>query len=187
MIKKGIMEVGKLGWRCRIRHLDEEMGTMQLNVVRLSIPDEANLIFGQSHFIKTVEDLHEIVVTTVPGCRFGLAFCEASGPCLIRRAGNDEALEKAAVGNAQEVACGHSFILLIKDAFPINLLPAIKSCQEVCGIFCATANPVEVIVAQTDQGRGVVGVIDGFSPKGVEQESDRQKRKDFVRAIGYKS
>jgi len=159
---------------------------MQIDTVKLSIPEEANLIFGQSHFIKTVEDLYEILVTTVPGCRFGLAFCEASGPCLIRHVGNDEELEKAAVQNARELGCGHSFILLIKEAYPINVLPAIKSCQEVCGIFCATANPVEVIVAQTDQGRGVLGVVDGFSPKGVEDESDQQKRRDFLRTIGYK-
>ena len=159
---------------------------MQLNTVKLAIPDEANLVFGQSHFIKTVEDLYEILVTTVPGCRFGLAFCEASGPCLIRHAGNDEELKDAAVRNAQAVGCGHTFFLFIKEAYPINILPAIKASQEVCTVFCATANPVEVVVAETEQGRGVMGVIDGFPPKGVEDESDQAKRKDFLRTIGYK-
>ncbi len=159
---------------------------MQLTTVKMHIPEEANLVFGQSHFIKTVEDLHEILVTRVPGCRFGLAFCEASGPCLIRRSGNDSALEEEAVRNAGNVACGHVFVLLMKGAYPINILPAVKACQEVCTVFCATANPVEVIVAETEQGRGVLGVVDGFVPKGVESESDQQQRKDFLRQIGYK-
>lgn len=159
---------------------------MQLNTVKLAIPEDTNLIFGQSHFIKTVEDLYEIVVTTVPGCRFGLAFCEASGPCLIRHVGNDAELENSAVQNAQAVGCGHSFVLLIKEGYPINVLPAIKMSQEVCTIFCATANPVEVVVAETEQGRGVMGVVDGFPPKGVEDESDQGQRRDFLRKIGYK-
>jgi uncharacterized protein len=153
----------------------------------LDIPAEANLIFGQSHFIKTVEDLHEIVVTHVPGGRFGVAFCEASGPCLIRRSGNDPALEEAAVRNAAAVACGHTFVLLMQGAYPINILTAVKACQEVCAVFCATANPVEVIVAVTGQGRGVLGVVDGGAPRGVETESDQRERKEFLRRIGYKS
>ena len=159
---------------------------MKWEKVKLGIPEEANLIFGQSHFIKTVEDLYEIIVTTVPDCRFGLAFCEASGPCLIRHVGNDPDLEAAAIKNAEEVGCGHVFVLLLKKAFPINVLPAIKASQEVCTVFCATANPVEVMVAETDQGRGVMGVVDGFPPKGVENEADQKKRKDFLRKIGYK-
>lgn len=159
---------------------------MQWHSVRLEIPEGANLIFGQTHFIKTVEDLHEIMVTTVPKARFGIAFCEASGACLIRKEGNDSELIEAAVRNAQRVACGHSFLLLIRDAFPINVLPAIKACPEVCRIFCATANPVEAIVVETDQGRGVVGVVDGFPPKGVEKEEDVAWRKDLLRKIGYK-
>jgi len=160
---------------------------MRLDTVQMHIPEGANLVFGQSHFIKTVEDIHEILVTGVPGCRFGLAFCEASGPCLIRRSGNDAALEEAAVRNATEVGCGHVFVLLMQGAFPINVLPAVKACQEVCTVFCATANPVEAIVAETEQGRGVLGVVDGSVPRGVETEADRQHRKDFLRRIGYKS
>jgi len=159
---------------------------MQWHSVRLEIPEGANLIFGQTHFIKTVEDLYEIMATTVPKARFGIAFCEASGACLIRREGNDSELVEAAVRNAQRVACGHSFLLLIRDAFPINVLPAIKACPEVCHIFCATANPVEAIVVETDQGRGVVGVVDGLPPKGVEKEEDVAWRKDLLRKIGYK-
>jgi len=160
---------------------------MNLHAVGMEIPEDANLVLGQSHFIKTIEDLYEILVTHQPGCRFGLAFSEASGPCLIRRAGNDSALEAAAVRNAQALACGHAFVLLMKGAFPISILPAVKACQEVCTVFCATANPVEVIVAETDQGRGVLGVIDGFPPRGVEEEEDQQNRKDFLRRIGYKA
>src|SRR6266487_5689702 len=130
----------------------------------LDIPDESNLIAGQSHFIKTVEDLAEIVVTTVPGAKFGLAFCEASGPCLIRTEGNDPELMHAAISNAERVAAGHTFFLLLRDAYPISLLNAVKLCPEVARVFCATANPVQALVAQTDQGRGVVGVVDGSSP-----------------------
>jgi hypothetical protein len=154
--------------------------------VRLEIPEEANLIFGQTHFIKTVEDLYEIMATTVPGARFGIAFCEASGPCLIRKEGNDQDLVECAVKNAQAVGCGHTFFLVLKNAFPVNVLPAIKACPEVCHIFCATANPVEAILVETQQGRGVMGVVDGSSPKGVEQEADVKWRKEFLRKIGYK-
>jgi len=159
---------------------------MQLHNVKLEMPEGANLIFGQTHFIKTVEDLYEIMVTSVPGARFGIAFCEASGPCLIRKEGNDPDLVDCAVRNAQAVGCGHTFFLVLKDAFPINVLPAIKACPEVCHIFCATANPVEAILVQTDQGNGVLGVVDGFPPKGVEQEPDVKWRKEFLRKIGYK-
>ena len=160
---------------------------MEWKTVKLKIPDEGNLIFGQSHFIKTVEDLVEILRTTVPGCQFGVSFSEASGPCLIRHEGNDQDLVDAAVENAKAVACGHTFVILLKGAFPINVLPAVKACQEVCTIFCATSNPVEAVILETEQGRGVMGVIDGFPPKGVEKKADQKKRKAFLRTIGYKA
>ena len=159
---------------------------MNLETIRLSIPEDCNIILGQSHFIKTVEDLYELIVTRCPHCKFGIAFCEASGPCLVRGEGNDEDLRKTAAENAVRLGTGHAFIILLKDAFPINILNAVKSCPEVCRIFCATANPVEVIVVGTEQGRGVLGVIDGFSPKGVETEEDIKTRNEFLRKIGYK-
>jgi hypothetical protein len=159
---------------------------MELVVERLSIPEDANIILGHSHFIKTVEDLYEILVGTVPGVKFGLAFSEASGECLIRSEGNDPELLAAAIDNTQRLQAGHTFNILLRQAFPINLLNAIKNCQEVCTIFCATANPVEVILAETEQGRGVLGVIDGFAPKGVEAEAGRAWRYDLLRKIGYK-
>lgn len=159
---------------------------MDIQVVPLAIPAEANVIAGQAHFIKTAEDLAELVVTHVPGARFGLAFCEASGPCLIRSEGNDEALVAAAVDNARRVGAGHTFFLLLQGAYPINVLPAIQQCQEVCHVFCATANPVQMLVVATDQGRGVVGVVDGASPRGVEDEAARAARHEFLRRIGYK-
>jgi adenosine/AMP kinase len=159
---------------------------MELTAVPLEIPADCNLVAGQSHFIKTVEDLAEIVVTAVPGARFGLAFCEASGPCLIRTEGNDPELIAAATENARRVAAGHTFYLLLKGAYPINLLNAVKLCPEVCRVFCATANPVEALVAATGLGRGVAGVVDGESPRGVEDEAAKQARRDFLRAIGYK-
>ncbi len=159
---------------------------MELTAVPLEIPADCNLVAGQSHFIKTVEDLAEIVVTGVPGARFGLAFCEASGPCLIRTEGNDEALIAAAAANARRVAAGHTFFLLLQGAYPINLLNAVKLCPEVCRIFCATANPVQALVARTELGCGVAGVVDGESPRGVEDEAARQARRDFLRRIGYK-
>jgi adenosine/AMP kinase len=159
---------------------------MNLEAVALDVPGESNLIAGQAHFIKTAEDLAEIVVTTVPGARFGLAFCEASGPCLIRTEGNDPELVAAAVANAGRVAAGHAFFLLLRGAYPINLLNAIKLCPEVAGIFCATANPVQALVAQTGQGRGVLGVVDGASPSGIEDEAARAARREFLRKIGYK-
>ena len=159
---------------------------MDIQVVPLAFPPDTNVIAGQSHFIKTVEDLAEIVVTTVPGARFGLAFCEASGPCLIRTEGNDDSLIEAAIVNARRVGAGHTFFLLLQGAYPINLLPGIRACHEVCQVFCATANPVQMLVVQSEQGRGVVGVVDGSSPKGVEQASDRTARQEFLRRIGYK-
>jgi len=159
---------------------------MQLLSVRMTIPEGANLILGQSHFIKTVEDVYEAVVNTVPGMKFGLAFNEASGACLTRLEGNDEELKRVAAANASAIAAGHTFVLVMKDGFPINILGRIKDVPEVCAIFCATANPVEVIVAESEQGRGVLGVIDGASPKGVEDEAGAAWRKDLLRKIGYK-
>jgi uncharacterized protein len=159
---------------------------MNLTAVSVSLPDDSNVVIGQSHFIKTVEDLYEAVVGAVPSARFGIAFNEASGPCLVRQDGNDDTLQQAAVETATAIGAGHIFVLFLRQAFPINVLNQIKACPEVCRIFCATANPLQVIVAETEQGRGIVGVIDGASPKGVEGESDRAWRRDFLRKIGYK-
>ncbi len=159
---------------------------MELKSVSLEFPEGANIIVGQTHFIKTIEDLYEIVAGTVPKARFGIAFCEASGACLIRLEGNDEELKKSALSNALAIGAGHTFVMVLLDAYPINVLNAIKSCPEVCSIFCATANPVEVILAESSQGRGILGVIDGFPPKGVEGSADVRWRKDLLRKIGYK-
>lgn len=159
---------------------------MELLSIRMQIPDGANLILGHSHFIKTAEDLYEVVVNTVPGVKFAVAFNEASGPCLIRVESNDDELRSAAIANAQSIAAGHLFVLLIRQAYPINLLSRVRDSFEVCSILCATANPVEVIVAQTEQGRGVLGVVDGSSPKGVESPDDVKIRREFLRKIGYK-
>lgn len=159
---------------------------MEITTVSLEIPEGCNAILGQTHFIKTTEDLYEIIATTVPQALFGIAFSEASGPCLIRTEGNDEALTAAAVRNLQAIKAGHVFCILLKNAFPINVLNAVKNCPEVCTIFCATANPVEVVLAETSQGRGVMGVIDGYSPKGIETPDDKTQRKNFLRKIGYK-
>ena len=159
---------------------------MELKSVRLEIPDGANIIVGQSHFIKTVEDVYEAIVNTVPQAKFGVAFNEASGPCLTRADGNDKALIASAIRNARAVAAGHTFYVVMRDCFPINVLGRIKDVPEVAGIFCATANPVEVIVAETEQGRGILGVIDGSPPKGTENESEAELRRDFLRKIGYK-
>ena len=159
---------------------------LQMQSVPMEFPPDTNIIVGQSHFIKTVEDLYEAVATTVPQAKFGLAFNESSGECLTRSEGNDEKLKDAAVRNAQVLGCGHTFVLLLQNSYPINLLNAIRSVPEVCSIFCATANPVEIIVAQSEQGRGVLGVIDGSSPKGVESPSDIAWRHDLLRKIGYK-
>ena len=159
---------------------------MELTTVRLEVPEGGNLILGQTHFIKSVEDLYEALVNAVPQMKFGIAFNEASGPCLTRADGNDEALKALAVRNAAAVGAGHIFVIVLRDGYPINVLGRIKDVPEVCAIFCATANPVEAVVAQTDQGRGVLGVIDGYPPKRVETESDAQARRDFLRRIGYK-
>lgn len=159
---------------------------LQMHSVKMELPPDANIIVGQSHFIKTVEDLYEAVATTVPQAKFGLAFNESSGACLTRSEGNDNQLRETAVRNAQALGCGHTFVLLLQNAYPINVLAAIRNVPEVCSIFCATANPVEVIVAQSDQGRGVLGVIDGSPPKGVESQSDIAWRHELLRKIGYK-
>jgi adenosine/AMP kinase len=159
---------------------------MELLSVGMQIPDGANLILGHSHFIKTAEDLYEVVVNTVPGAKFAVAFNEASGPCLVRVESNDDELRRVAVANAQALAAGHAFVLLIRNAYPINLLGRVQDCFEVCTVFCATANPVEAIVARTEQGRAILGVVDGSSPKGVETADDAKLRHEFVRKIGYK-
>jgi hypothetical protein len=159
---------------------------MELKTVRLEIPEGGNLIFGQTHFIKSVEDIYEAMVNTVPQMKFGVAFNEASGPCLVRADGNDDALKQLAIRNALAVGAGHTFVVVLRDAYPINVLARLKDVPEVCNIFCATANPVEVVVAETEQGRGVLGVIDGSSPKGVETDQDAATRRDFLRKIGYK-
>ena len=159
---------------------------LEMKAVRMEFPSDANIIVGQSHFIKTVEDLYEAITTTVPQAKFALAFNESSGACLTRSDGNDQALRDAAIRNAQALACGHTFVVLLQNAYPINVLNAIRNIPEVCSIFCATANPVEIIVAQSAQGRGVLGVIDGSSPKGVESQPDITWRHDLLRKIGYK-
>jgi len=159
---------------------------MELKVVKVDIPEDHNIILGQTHFIKTVEDLYEIMASTVPNAKFGIGFCEASGACLVRLEGNDEGLKKVAETMAMEISAGHTFVVVMKDAFPINVLNAIKMCQEVCSIYCATANPVEVVIAETEQGRGIMGVIDGFPPKGAEKKDGVAWRKDLLRKFKYK-
>lgn len=159
---------------------------MELKVVKIQKPDEINLILGQAHFIKTVEDLHEALVTAVPKIKFGLAFCESSGPALVRWSGTDPELIELAKQNAFNLAAGHSFSIFLRDTFPINVLNAVKNVPEVCRIFCATANPVEVVLAETEQGRGILGVIDGLKSKGIETDKDIAQRKEFLRKIGYK-
>lgn len=160
---------------------------MELLVVPIEKPEEANLIFGQAHFIKTVEDLHEALVGAVPGIRFGLAFCEASGPALVRSSGTDAALVEQARRQALAVGAGHSFLILLEGAFPINVLNAVKAVPEVCRIYCATANPVQVVLAQTEQGRGVLGVVDGLQARGLESEQDAAERVALLRRFGYKA
>lgn len=159
---------------------------MEISSIRFDKPDDLNVILGQSHFIKTVEDLHEALVGAVPGLRFGIAFCESSGPRLVRWSGNDEELIDVAVRNARAIGAGHSFVIALREGFPINVLNAVKAVPEVCRIFCATANPLEVIVAETEQGRGILGVVDGGSPLGVETEEDVAERKALLRRFGYK-
>ena len=159
---------------------------LNFHAVKLSIPENANIVLGQSHFIKTIEDIYEAMVNSAPNIKFGVAFCEASGPCLIRHDGTDEAMRAAAIEIAKAVASGHFFAVVMREAFPINVLRAVQSTPEVCNIFCATANPVQVIVAETEQGRGVMGVVDGFVPKGIEQDEHAEQRRGFLRKIGYK-
>lgn len=159
---------------------------MEFKSIKIDRPEGANVIIGQSHFIKTVEDIYEALVAGSPGIKFGLAFCESSGACLVRQEGNDDKLKKVAGENALKVGAGHSFIIVLEEAFPINVLNAVKNIPEVCTIFCATANPVEVIVAEGAQGRGIIGVIDGLRPKGIEDDAAIKWRKEFLRKIGYK-
>jgi hypothetical protein len=159
---------------------------VELKVVKIQKPDDVNLILGQSHFIKTVEDLYEVLVTSGVKIKFGLAFCESSGACRVRSEGNGQELKKLAEENALKIGAGHSFIIFLRDAYPINVLNAVKNVPEVCKIFCASANPVEVVVAETDLGRGIIGVIDGSKPQGVESSEDIAWRKEFLRKIGYK-
>jgi len=159
---------------------------MDLQVIAIEKPMDMNLILGQSHFIKTVEDIYEAIVSTNPSMKFGLAFCESSGPALVRYIGNDQNLIEIARKNAMKLGCGHSFIIFMENGFPLNILNVVKNVPEVCNIFCATANPVEVIVAETPQGRGILGVIDGMKSKGIETDTDIKHRKEFLRKIGYK-
>ncbi len=158
----------------------------EFKTVKITKPEDVNMILGQSHFIKTVEDLYETLVGSMPGIKFGFAFVESSGACLIRSEGNDPELKKLAEDNALEIGCGHSFIVFIRQAYPINILNAIKAVPEVCTIYCASANPVEVVIAESDTGRGIMGVIDGLKPKGIESRQDINWRKDLLRKIGYK-
>ncbi|WP_156095862.1 adenosine-specific kinase [Methanobacterium sp. SMA-27] len=159
---------------------------MQIKVVKLEAPEDCNIILGQSHFIKTIEDLYEAIFNTVPGAKFGIAFSEASGDCLVRIEGNSDELSELAGEKMLEIGCGHSFLIFLKNAFPINVLQRIKSVPEVVNLFCATANPIEILIAETEQGRGIIGVIDGFKPVGIETEDDIIFRKKFLREIGYK-
>jgi adenosine/AMP kinase len=159
---------------------------MDMHSITIEIPEGSNIILGQTHFIKTAEDLYEIIATTVPQAKFGVAFTEASGPCLIRTEGNDEELVAACVKTLSALGAGHVFCIYLRNAFPVNILTPIKNCPEVCRVFCATANPLEVVVATTNQGRGILGVIDGIPPKGVETPADKAQRKQFLREIGYK-
>ncbi|UCC59048.1 MAG: adenosine-specific kinase [Candidatus Bathyarchaeum sp.] len=159
---------------------------MELKKVEIETPEDCNVILGIAHFIKTVEDIYEALVNAVPAIKFGIGFCESSGPCLVRSEGNDEELKKLAKNQALKLGCGHCFIIFLKNAYPINVLDKIKQVPEVCTIHAATANPLEVIVAETEQGRGILGVIDGFKTKGIETEKDVEARREFLRKIGYK-
>jgi len=159
---------------------------LELKTVKIEVPEGCNVILGMAHFIKTVEDLYEALVNAVPDIKFGIGFCESSGPCLVRHEGNDEELRQMAAKKAYEVACGHSFIIFLKNAYPINVLDKIGNVPEVCTIYAATSNPLEIIIAETEQGRGIIGVIDGLKSKGVETEDDIKARKGFLRKIGYK-
>lgn len=162
------------------------LGVVRLEIIKIEAPKDCNVILGTAHFIKTVEDLYEALVNSVPNIKFGIGFCESSGPCLVRHEGNDEMLRQLAAQKAFELACGHSFIIFIKNAYPINVLNEIKKVPEVCTVYAATANPLQVIVAETEQGRGIVGVVDGYKSKGIEKEEHVKVRKEFLRKIGYK-
>ncbi|MBE0518276.1 MAG: adenosine-specific kinase [Thermoplasmata archaeon] len=159
---------------------------MKMQSVEVVLPDNANVVIGQSHFIKTVEDIYEVIVSTVPQAKFGVAFCEASGPCLVRVDGNDEDLMKSASENAMSIGAGHTFVIILRDSYPINIMNRLRDVQEICTIFCATANPLDVVVVENERGRGVIGVIDGERPKGVETEKDADDRKALLRKFGYK-
>lgn len=159
---------------------------LEFRTVKVDVPENCNVILGMAHFIKTVEDLYEALINAVPNIKFGIGFCESSGPCLVRHEGNDEELRQFAAKKAFEISCGHSFIIYLKNAYPINVLDKIKKVPEMCTIYAATANPLEVIVAETQQGRGIVGVVDGFASEGIETQEDIKKRKEFLRKIGYK-
>lgn len=159
---------------------------VNLEVIKVKKPENLNIIIGHTHFIKTVEDIYEVLITSMPSIKFGLAFCEASAKCLVRVEGNDEQLKKIAIENALSIGCGHMFFVALEGAYPINVLNQIKGVAEVCRIFCATANPVEAIVASTDEGRALLGVVDGFPPKGVEKKKDIKERKELLRKFGYK-
>lgn len=159
---------------------------VEFKTVKIDPPKDANIILGQAHFIKTVEDLYEALVNAVPTIKFGLGFCESSGSCLVRHEGNEKELRHLAAQKAFEIACGHSFLIVLRNAYPINVLDKVKNVPEVCTIYAATANPLEVLIAETTQGRGIIGVVDGFKSKGIETDADIQERKDFLRKIGYK-
>ncbi len=159
---------------------------VEFSIVEIEKPEDCNVILGTAHFIKTVEDLYEALITSAPNIKFGIGFCESSGPCLVRKEGNDEELKELAAKNALKLACGHAFLILIKNAYPINVMDKIKNVMEVCTIYAATANPLQVIVVETEQGRGIIGVVDGYKSKGVENEENIKKRKEFLRNIGYK-
>jgi adenosine/AMP kinase len=159
---------------------------IEFKTVKIEVPDSVNIIVGMAHFIKTVEDLYEALMNAVPNIKFGAGFCESSGPCLVRHEGNDEELTRLAAEKAFEIACGHCFIIFLKNAYPINVLDKIKNVPEICTIYAATANPLEVIIVETEQGRGIVGVVDGLKSKGIETEEDKKTRRDFLRKIGYK-
>jgi len=159
---------------------------LELKTIKIEVPEGCNVILGMAHFIKTVEDLYEALVNSVPNVKFGIGFCESSGPCLVRHEGNDEELRQMAAKKAYEIACGHSFIILLKNAYPLNVLDKIGKVPEVCTIYAATSNPLEVIIAETEQGRGIIGVVDGWKSKGIETEEDIKARKEFLRKIGYK-
>jgi uncharacterized protein len=159
---------------------------LNLSTVKITSPQDTNIILGQAHFIKTAEDLYEALINAVPNIKFGLAFCESSGPCLVRSEGNNTELKKLAETKAFEIGCGHSFLILMQDAYPINVLDKVKGVPEVCCIYAATANPLEVVIAETEQGRGIIGVVDGLNSEGVETEADAKDRRGFLRKIGYK-